>query len=117
MITDNDSPPTWAFLTNHARVLVCVAHDPEIRLRDIGVALGITERAAHRIITELAVAGYISRERTGRRNHYTINAHLPLPDAIAREQSIGELLTILTATRDGSAARSPRTQRVTPRRA
>ena len=116
-MADNDSTPTWAFLTNHARVLICVAHDPEIRLRDIGSQLGITERAAHRIITELAVAGCISRERTGRRNHYTINAHLPLPDAIAREQSIGELLTILTATRDGSTVRSPKTDRVTSRRA
>jgi DNA-binding IclR family transcriptional regulator len=116
-MADTDSTPSWAFLTNHARVLICVAHDPEIRLRDIGSQLGITERAAHRIITELAVAGYISRERTGRRNHYTINAHLPLPDAIAREQNIGELLTILTATRDGSTVRSPTTDRVTSRRA
>lgn len=116
-MTDNDSTPTWAFLTNHARVLICVAHDPEIRLRDIGSQLGITERAAHRIITELAVAGYISRQRNGRRNRYTINAQLPLPDAIAREQSIGELLTILTATRDGSTVRSPQTERVTARRA
>jgi len=87
----------WAFLTNHARVLVCIAHDPGIRVRDIGQQLGITERAAHRIMTELAGGGYITRHRNGRRNRYTINAHLPLPDAIAREQSIGELLAILTA--------------------
>lgn len=85
-------------MTNHARVLICIAHDPGSRLRDIGEHLGITERAAHRIVGELAAAGYISRERNGRRNHYTINAHLPLPDAIARGQSIGELLSILTAT-------------------
>jgi hypothetical protein len=90
--------PGWAFLTTHARVLICIADDPGIRLRDIGENLGITERAAHRVVTELAEAGYISRERNGRRNHYTINAHLPLPDAIARGQSIGELLSILTAT-------------------
>jgi len=95
-------------LTNHARVLICIAHDPGVRLRDIGGHLGITERAAHRIVTELAAAGYISRERKGRRNHYTINAHLPLPDAIAREQSIGELLAILTAT-DPSKRPAPRT--------
>jgi MarR family len=78
-------------------VLICVAHDPGIRLRDIGDRVGITERAAHRIVTELADAGYISRRRDGRRNHYTINAHLPLPDPIARGQSVGELLAILTA--------------------
>jgi hypothetical protein len=98
--------PDWAFLTNHARVLICIAHDPRIRLRDIGEHLGITERAAHRIVAELAAAGYISRERNGRRNYYTINADLPLPDAIAREQSIGELLTVLTAT-DASKRPSP----------
>jgi DNA-binding IclR family transcriptional regulator len=83
-------------LTNHARALVCIAHDPAIRMRDIGTRLGITERAAHRIVAALTAAGYITRQRNGRRNVYTINAHLPLPDAIAREQSIGELLAILT---------------------
>lgn len=103
------SAPDWAFLTNHARVLICIAHDPGIRLRDIGEQLGITERAAHRIIAELAAAGYISRERNGRRNHYTINVHLPLPDAIAREQSIGELLTILTTTHGSKQPSSRRT--------
>jgi DNA-binding IclR family transcriptional regulator len=103
------SAPEWAFLTNHARVLVCIAHDPGIRLRDIGERLGITERAAHRIIAELAAAGYISRQRNGRRNHYTINVHLPLPDAIAREQSIGELLAVLTATHGSKRSSSDRT--------
>jgi hypothetical protein len=62
--------------------------------------LGITERAAHRIVGALAVAGYITRQRNGRRNRYTINAQLPLPDVIAREQSIGELLEILTTTHE-----------------
>jgi MarR family len=88
--------PAWTFLTNHAQVLVTIARDPGIRLRDIGERVGITERAAHRIVVELADAGYISRERNGRRNHYTINAHFPLPDPIAREQNVGELLAILT---------------------
>jgi DNA-binding transcriptional ArsR family regulator len=92
----DETAPDWAFLTNHARVLVCIAHDPGIRMRDIGERLGITERAAHRIVSALTTAGYITRRRNGRRNLYTINAHLPLPDAIAREQSIGELLAILT---------------------
>ncbi len=93
-----DNAPGWAFLTNHARVLVCIARDPGGRLRDIGERVGITERAAHRIVAELAAAGYINRQRNGRRNHYSINAHFPLPDAVAREQNIGELLEILTAT-------------------
>src|SRR6201982_2327291 len=87
--------PGWAFLTNHAQVLVCIARDPGVRMRDIGERVGITERAAHRIVVELADAGYITRERNGRRNHYTINAHFPLPDRVAREQNVGELLGIL----------------------
>ncbi len=92
-----ESTPPEAFFTNHARVLICIAHDPGIRLRDIGERLGITERAAHRIVDSLAAAGYITRQRNGRRNYYTIDAEAPLPDAIARERSIGELLEILTA--------------------
>jgi MarR family len=91
-----DVGPSWTFLTNHAQVLVCIAHDPGIRLRDIGEQVGITERAAHRIVVELADAGYITRRRNGRRNHYTINTHFPLPDPIAREQNVGVLLAILT---------------------
>lgn len=94
-----ESPtPSWTFLTNHAQVLVCIAHDPGVRLRDIGERVGITERAAHRIVAELATAGYITRRRNGRRNHYTINTHFPLPDPIAREQNVGELLEILVET-------------------
>ncbi len=100
--------PGWTFLTNHAQVLVCIARDPGVRLRDIGERVGITERAAHRIVAELADAGYITRQRNGRRNYYTINAHLPLPDTIARDQNVGELLEILAAAHgsDRSHARS-----------
>ena len=94
--------PQWAFLTKHAQVLICIANDPGVRLRDIGERLGITERAAHRIVDALAAGGYITRQRNGRRSHYTINGHLPLPDAIAHEQSIGELLEILTAPHGSS---------------
>jgi DNA-binding Lrp family transcriptional regulator len=92
--------PGWGFLTNHAQVLVCVARDPEVRLRDIGDRVGITERAAHRIVTELADAGYLTRERRGRRNRYTINAHLQLPDPIAQRGSVAELLAVLAAAAD-----------------
>ena len=89
------SAVSWDFVTNHARVLLCIARDPGIRLREIGDAVGITERAAHRIVVELADAGYISRTRNGRRNRYTIQSHLPLPDPLARERKIGDLLTVL----------------------
>jgi MarR family len=94
-----DGTPAWSFLTNHAQVLLCIAHDPGVRLREIGEAIGITERAAHRIVAELVAAGYISRRRNGRRNHYTIQSHLPLPDPLAREQKIGDLLAILAGQR------------------
>ena len=93
---------SWSFLTNHARVLVCIAQDPGIRLREIGDEVGITERAAHRIVSELADAGYIGRQREGRRNRYTVQAHLPLPDPVAREQKVGDLLAVLgMITSDG----------------
>ena len=102
-----DEAPTWSFLTNHAQVLLCIAHDPGIRLREIGEKVGITERAAHRIISELAAAGYISRKRNGRRNHYTIRSHLPLPDRdrLASERKIGDLMALLRGHRSAPSVR------------
>jgi DNA-binding MarR family transcriptional regulator len=98
--------PGWAFLTNHAQVMLCIADDPGIRLREIGERVGITERAAHRIVAQLVAAAYITRERTGRRNRYTINADRALPEAIGREQNMGKLLEVLTeAPRLNPAAR------------
>jgi DNA-binding MarR family transcriptional regulator len=85
----------WAFLTNHALVLVCIASDPSARLRDVSERVGITERAAHRIVAELSAAGYITAERVGRRNRYVVHSDLPLPNEIARRQRVGELLAIL----------------------
>lgn len=95
--------PHWKFLTNHAAVLACVAHDPGVRLREISDRVGITERAAHRIVDELATSGYITRERVGRRNRYTIQSGAALPDRIGRVERIGDLLAILTAA-DGEPA-------------
>lgn len=92
----NQVAPAWTFLTNHSQVLVCIARDPGVRLREIGERIGITERAAHRIVVDLATAGYITRQRNGRRNQYTINTDLPMHDPIAREQNVGQLLEILT---------------------
>ena len=87
---------SWSFLTNHAQVLVAIAQDPTIRLRDLGDRIGITERAAHRIVTELTTAGYLSRERRGRRNHYTVRTNRRLPDSLARGRKIEDLLNVLT---------------------
>ena len=88
--------PRWDFLTNHAHVLTCIAEDPGIRLRDIAVKVGITERAAHRILSELVEEGYVRRERHGRRNRYTIVVDLRMRHPLVQHREIGELLEILT---------------------
>jgi DNA-binding MarR family transcriptional regulator len=92
---------SWTFLTNHARVLLCIAHDPGVRLRDIAARLDITERSAYGIVTDLARAGYIVKHRDGRRNRYQIQEHLPLPEATNRERTVGEILALLVG--DASA--------------
>lgn len=88
-------PAGWTFLTNHAQVLLCIARDPGIRLRDIADRVGITERSAYGIVLDLAEAGYIVKEKAGRRNHYQIRAHLPLPESSSRERTVGEVLALL----------------------
>jgi IclR helix-turn-helix domain len=95
--------PDWSFLTNHARVLLCIAHDPGARLRDIAASLGITERTAHGIITDLTNAGYVVKQRDGRRNRYHIQEHLPLPEPTSREPAIGEVLAVLIGSKDSLA--------------
>ena len=85
----------WTFLTNHARVLLCIAHDPGVRLRDIAARLDITERSAYGIVTDLARAGYIVKQKDGRRNRYLIQRHLPLPEPTSREHTLGEVLALL----------------------
>jgi DNA-binding IclR family transcriptional regulator len=89
----------WGFLTNQARALLCIARDPGIRLRDIAATLGVTERTAYGIVTDLAESGYIVKERDGRRNRYRIEHHLPLREPTARERTVGEVLTLLTDAR------------------
>jgi hypothetical protein len=86
---------SWSFLTNHARVLLCIAGDPGVRLRDLSAGLGITERSAHAIVTDLAAAGYLVKQKHGRRNRYQIQAHLPLPESASHELAIGDVLAIL----------------------
>jgi DNA-binding IclR family transcriptional regulator len=96
----------WSFLTNHARVLMCIAHDPGIRLRDIASTLDITERTAYGIVTDLNEGGYVVKEKDGRRNRYQIQAHLPLRETLTRERTIGEVLNLLVDTN----TRSPRSR-------
>jgi len=87
----------WSFLTNHARALLCVARDPGIRLREIAATLGISERRAFGIVTDLVDAGYVGKGRNGRRNRYEIRLHLPLPEASGRDRTIGELVELLAS--------------------
>lgn len=98
---------TWSFLTNHARALVCIAHDPGVRLREIAVALDITERSAYAIVTDLAEAGYVVKEKDGRRNRYQIQGHLPLRESVARERTIGEVLDVLVKASEPAENASP----------
>ena len=86
---------SWNFLTNHAQALLCIARDPGVRLRDIAAELGITERSAHTIVTDLATAGYVVKHKDGRRNRYQIQEHLSLPKPASRGSAIGDLLTVL----------------------
>jgi MarR family len=88
---------SWSFLTNHARVLLCIARDPGVRLRDLAASLGITERSAHSIVADLAAAGYVVKHKQGRRNRYQIQAHLPLPETASQEPAIGDVLAVLVA--------------------
>jgi DNA-binding MarR family transcriptional regulator len=85
----------WSFLTNHGRALLFIAHDPSARLRDLAAALDVTERTAFGIVADLTDAGYVVKEKDGRRNRYLIQRHLPLREAISRERTIGEVLELL----------------------
>lgn len=85
----------WTVLTNHGRALLCIARDPEVRLRDIASSLGITERRAYDIMTDLIDTGYVVKTKEGRRNRYVIQSQLPLPEYTGREQPIGEVLALL----------------------
>jgi len=99
--------PPWTFLTNHGRALLCIASDPEIRLRDIAASLGITERRAYGIVTDLSEAGYVIKEKDGRRNRYQVQTHLPLPETPDQEQAIGEVLSLMTGR---AAAQRPKSR-------
>jgi DNA-binding MarR family transcriptional regulator len=86
----------WSFLTNHARALLYITDHADARLRDLAGALDVTERTAYGVVADLTAAGYVVKERDGRRNRYHVQEHLPLGDPITRERTIGELLELLT---------------------
>jgi hypothetical protein len=98
---------SWSFLTNHARVLLCIARDPGMRLRDVAAGLSITERSAQAIVAELIAAGYIVKHKHGRRNSYQIQAHLPLPEPASLEPAIGAVLDLLMGTSEAAGDGGP----------
>lgn len=102
----------WTFLTNHARVLVCIARDPGVRIRDIAATVGITERRAFGIVDELAAAGYVVKkkdETDSRRNLYHVQSHLPLRESSDGARSIGEVLDLLAGADQDDGQRDPAT--------
>lgn len=94
--------PRWSFITNHARVLLFIANRPDARLRDLALALDITERTAYAIVSDLVAAGYITKERGGRRNRYHIHEDLPMPEAMGNKRTIGEVLELLAVRQESS---------------
>ena len=99
-----EEKPDFAFLTNHGKTLLLIARDARIRMRDIAVRLEITERATQRIVADLAKAGYVDREREGRRNVYTVRSEMPLGLPLQRDVDIGSLLAILETSDDSANA-------------
>ena len=85
----------WRFVTSHTQVLLCLQRNPRVRLRDIAETVGITERAAQKIVSDLVDAGYVSRQREGRRNHYVLNRDVPMRHPSQLNHEIGELLDVL----------------------
>jgi len=95
---------SWTFLTNHARVLLCITRDPGARLRDISASLGITERSAYAIVTDLIQDGYVIKTKDGRRNRYQVRADLPLPEPASQRPTVGEMLNLLAGTHTAQQA-------------
>jgi predicted transcriptional regulator len=91
----------WSFLTNHSHVLLCLAKDSTMRIRDIGEAVGITQRAVQKIINDLESEGYIKRKRQGRRNCYKINASLPLRHPVEEHRDIADLIKLICGDDSG----------------
>ena len=84
----------WTFLTNYGHVLLCIASNPQVRIRDLADRVGITERAVQRIIFELEEDGYLTHEREGRRNTYRVRPHLPLRHPVERKNKVAALLAL-----------------------
>ena len=95
VIRNMERGPEWTFLSNHAYVLLCIAREPGLRLRDVASRVGITERAVQRIVADLDEGGYLSRSREGRRNRYAVHLDRPLRHSVASHRDVGEILKLM----------------------
>jgi hypothetical protein len=102
----DQSSGNWTLLTGHGHVLVEIARDPEARIRDISDAVGLTERTVQAIVTDLETAGYITRERTGRRTRYTVQRDTPFRHSAQEGLRVGPFLAMLVADENQAAAPS-----------
>ena len=100
MSSINDNHKTWRFLSNHTQVLLLLHRDPNARFRDIAEHVGITERAAQRIVSDLVESGYVESERVGRRNRYRINTGIAMRHPAQEGHEVGELLKLLQLEKD-----------------
>ena len=99
MNSSADNEIGWTFLTNHGHVLMCLSMDSEMRLREVAERIGITERAVHKIVSDLESAGIIERKREGRRNKYTVHGNKPLRHPLESHCNIGQLVSLIQQTR------------------
>ncbi len=105
----------WTFLSNHAHVLICLASDPDLRLREVAERVGITERAVHNILRDLEAEGLVAREREGRNNHYQLSLDQPLRHPLEQHRSVLELIQLVTGRR-GARRSSPSGRKASRRR-
>jgi len=102
MSSSDHNGKTWRFLSNHTQVLLCLIRDPNARFRDIAESVGITERAAQRIVADLIESGYVESERVGRRNRYRVNMGIAMRHPAQDGHEIGELLSLLELRDDAT---------------
>jgi DNA-binding MarR family transcriptional regulator len=109
-MSSSENNHNWRFLSNHMQVLLCIARDPDVRFRDLALMVGITERAAQRIVADLIQAGYVEREKVGRRNRYHLNTDVKMRHAAQANNEIGEVLQLL-AVPGAEESQAPRGKR------
>jgi len=110
MLREELRSPRWTFLTNHGHVLICLAQSPEVRLRDVALRVGVTERAVQRIVADLEEGGYLTRRRAGRQNEYEIAQDQPMRHPVEAHQTVGAMIA-MAEYRPGPAGKGPRRAR------